>query len=103
MIQIKKEEKLPKNAMTRPKPGRMIATSTHRHVTSERVMTRRYLYRGIPASSVSMAAWDETVSEVIPRTVSMARFSWSLVGDSFGVNQCDGARELSDRGSGDGV
>jgi hypothetical protein len=43
MMQIKNAEKLPRNAMTRPNPGKMIAVPAHKHVTTVRLITRRYL------------------------------------------------------------
>ena len=57
MMQIRNAEKLPRNAMTRPKPGKMIAVPAHKQVTTVRLITRRYLYRGI-AAGTGISAWS---------------------------------------------
>ena len=57
MMQIRNAEMLPRNAMTRPKPGKMMAVPAHRQVTIVRLITRRYLYRGMTAGT-GTSAWS---------------------------------------------
>lgn len=52
MIQIRKAEKLPRKAITFPKPGKTTPVRQHRQVISVLVKTLYILYRGIPSCGV---------------------------------------------------
>jgi hypothetical protein len=90
MMQIKKAEKLPRNAMTLPKPGRTIAVNVHSRVTIVRLNTRRILYRGIPPDGRGSAgpfdSLDSDAAECRSSGVSV-----SLSRDSEGSAMGDGA------------
>ena len=61
-MQIKKAEKLPRKAMTLPKPGKSMAVRVHKLVTIVRVMTRRSLYRGTPVFDT----WTRRLTRWVP-------------------------------------